>query len=212
MTIRVLVADDYGAIRAGLAMILNDADGIEVIGEAADGAAAIAQAKALNPDVVLMDLRMPGIDGITATRRIVEEGLAQVLVLTTFDLDEDVYNALRAGAAGYLLKSVDAPKLVDAVRVVATGEGVLSPKIARKLISTFASIAPPVPSPAVNLDELTEREREVFDCLGEGLSNAQIAGRLFIAETTVKTHVSKVLGKLGLRSRVQAAIVAQEPT
>ncbi|ANN18842.1 response regulator [Amycolatopsis orientalis] len=212
MTIRVLVADDYGAIRAGLAMILNDADGIEVIGEAADGGAAIAQAKALNPDVVLMDLRMPGIDGITATRRIVEEGLAQVLVLTTFDLDEDVYNALRAGAAGYLLKSVDAPKLVDAVRVVATGEGVLSPKIARKLISTFASIAPPAPTPAVNLDELTEREREVFDCLGEGLSNAQIAGRLFIAETTVKTHVSKVLGKLGLRSRVQAAIVAQEPT
>ncbi|MFC3455482.1 response regulator [Amycolatopsis speibonae] len=212
MTIRVLVADDYGAIRAGLAMILNDADGIEVVGEAADGAAAIAQAKALNPDVVLMDLRMPGIDGITATRRIVEDGLAQVLVLTTFDLDEDVYNALRAGAGGYLLKSVDAPKLVDAVRVVATGEGVLSPTIARKLISTFASIAPPVPAPAVNLDELTEREREVFDCLGEGLSNAQIAGRLFIAETTVKTHVSKVLGKLGLRSRVQAAIVAQEPT
>ncbi|WP_181774139.1 response regulator [Amycolatopsis pittospori] len=212
MTIRVLVADDYGAIRAGLAMILNDADGIEVVGEAADGAAAIAQAKALNPDVVLMDLRMPGIDGITATRRIVEEGLAQVLVLTTFDLDEDVYNALRAGAGGYLLKSVDAPKLVDAVRVVATGEGVLSPKIARKLISTFASIAPPVPSPAVNLEELTEREREVFDCLGEGLSNAQIAGRLYIAETTVKTHVSKVLGKLGLKSRVQAAIVAQEPT
>ena len=212
MTIRVLVADDYGAIRAGLAMILNDADGIEVVGEAADGGAAIAQAKALNPDVVLMDLRMPGIDGITATRRIVEEGLAQVLVLTTFDLDEDVYNALRAGAGGYLLKSVDAPKLVDAVRVVATGEGVLSPKIARKLISTFASIAPPAPSPAANLDELTEREREVFDCLGEGLSNAQIAGRLFIAETTVKTHVSKVLGKLGLKSRVQAAIVAQEPT
>jgi len=212
VTIRVLVADDYGAIRAGLAMILNDADGIEVVGEAADGGAAIAQAKALNPDVVLMDLRMPGIDGITATRRIVEEGLAQVLVLTTFDLDEDVYNALRAGAGGYLLKSVDAPKLVDAVRVVATGEGVLSPKIARKLISTFASIAPPAPSPAANLDELTEREREVFDCLGEGLSNAQIAGRLFIAETTVKTHVSKVLGKLGLKSRVQAAIVAQEPT
>lgn len=210
MTIRVLVVDDYGAIRAGLAMILNDAEGICVVGEAADGATAISQTRALRPDVVLMDLRMPGVDGITATRAIVSEGLAQVLVLTTFDLDEDVYNALRAGASGYMLKSVDAPKLVEAVRVVAKGEGVLSPVITRKLINTFAATAPPPSTPAVNLDGLTKREREVFMCLSEGLSNAQIAGRLLIAETTVKTHVSNVLSKLNLRSRVQAAIVAQE--
>ncbi|MFC0111189.1 response regulator [Kibdelosporangium aridum] len=209
MTVRVLVVDDYGAIRAGLAMILNDAEGIQVVGEAADGATAISQAKALRPDVVLMDLRMPGVDGITATRAIVGDGLAQVLVLTSFDLDKDVYNALRAGASGYMLKSVEAPKLVEAVRLVASGEGVLSPVITRKLIDTFAATAPPT-TPTVSLEELTTREREVFACLSEGLSNAQIASRLLIAETTVKTHVSKVLGKLGLRSRVQAAIVAQE--
>ncbi|WP_020671860.1 response regulator [Amycolatopsis nigrescens] len=208
--IRVLVADDHGAIRAGLVLILDNAEGIEVVGEAADGAAAVRQARALRPDVVLMDVRMPGVDGIAATRELVAEGLSQVLVLTTFDLDEYVYAALRAGAAGFLLKSVEAARLIEAVRLVAAGEGVLAPQITRKLITAFAAGAPaPVSSPA-GLDTLTEREREVLGCLGEGLSNAQIAGRLFIGETTVKTHVSRVLTKLDLRSRVQAAILAQE--
>ncbi|MGC7097811.1 response regulator [Amycolatopsis lurida] len=210
MSIRVLVADDHGAIRAGLVMILNNAEGIEVIGEAADGATAIRQAKALRPDVTLMDVRMPGVDGIAATRELVAGALGQVLVLTTFDLDEYVFAALRAGAAGFLLKSVEAARLVEAIRLVHAGEGVLAPQITRKLISAFATAGPPRPAEPSGLAELTDREREVLACLGEGLSNAQIAGRLFIGETTVKTHVSRVLTKLDLRSRVQAAILAQE--
>ncbi|MBN6041383.1 response regulator transcription factor [Amycolatopsis sp. 195334CR] len=213
MGIRVLVADDHGAIRAGLVMILNNAEGIEVVGEAADGATAIRQATALRPDVTLMDVRMPGVDGIAATRELVAAELGQVLVLTTFDLDEYVFAALRAGAAGFLLKSVEAPRLVEAIRLVHAGEGVLAPQITRKLISAFATAEPPRPAgppePA-GLAELTDREREVLACLGEGLSNAQIASRLYIGETTVKTHVSRVLTKLDLRSRVQAAILAQE--
>ncbi|SFQ61012.1 DNA-binding response regulator, NarL/FixJ family, contains REC and HTH domains [Amycolatopsis arida] len=211
MSIRVLVADDHAAIRAGLVMILDGADGIEVVGEAADGAVAVRQARALKPDLVLMDVRMPGTDGITATRELVTDGLAQVLVLTTFDLDEYVYSALRAGAAGFLLKSVEADRLVEAVRLVAAGEGVLAPQVTRALIAAFAASAPAAPSaPPPGLAELTEREREVLGCLGEGLSNAQIARRMVIGETTVKTHVSRVLTKLGLRSRVQAAILARE--
>ncbi|MFI6026891.1 response regulator [Amycolatopsis magusensis] len=210
MSIRVLVADDHGAIRAGLVMILNHAEGIEVVGEAADGATAVRQARALRPDVTLMDVRMPGVDGIAATRELVAEQLGQVLVLTTFDLDEYVYASLRAGAAGFLLKSVEAARLVEAVRLVHAGEGVLAPQITRKLISAFATAEPPKPVTPPGLAELTEREREVLGCLGEGLSNAQIASRLFIGETTVKTHVSRVLTKLDLRSRVQAAILAQE--
>ncbi|RZQ63081.1 response regulator [Amycolatopsis suaedae] len=210
MTIRVLVADDHGAIRAGLVMILDNAEGIEVIGEAADGATAIRQARALKPDVTLMDVRMPGMDGIAATRELTGAGLGQVLVLTTFDLDEYVYAALRAGAAGFLLKSVEAAKLVEAVRLVAAGEGVLAPQITRKLISAFASAPERETTRPAGLDELTGREREVLACIGQGLSNAQIATRLFIGETTVKTHVSRVLTKLDLRSRVQAAILAQE--
>ncbi|OZM74597.1 DNA-binding response regulator [Amycolatopsis antarctica] len=207
--IRVLVADDHGAVRAGLSMILRGAAGIEVVGEAADGEAAIRQARALGPDVVLMDVRMPGTDGIAATRELVGAGVCSVLVLTTFDVDEYVYSALRAGASGFLLKSVDAQRLVEAVRLVAAGEGVLAPQVTRKLITAFAAAAEPVTPPSA-LAELTDREREVLGCLGEGLSNAQIATRLFIGETTVKTHVSRVLTKLSLRSRVQAAIVAQE--
>ncbi|GGM87456.1 DNA-binding response regulator [Thermopolyspora flexuosa] len=208
MTIKVLLADDHAAIRAGLALLLNNQPGIEVVGEAADGASAIRQARALRPDVVLMDVRMPGMDGVAATRVLVGEGLAQVLVLTTFDLDEYVYGALRAGAAGFLLKSVEAPRLVEAVRLVAAGEGVLAPQVTRRLIDAFARTAPAKPAP--DLSRLTEREREVLRCIGMGMSNAQIAARLFIGETTVKTHVSKVLAKLELRSRVQAAILAQE--
>ncbi|GAA1290636.1 response regulator transcription factor [Saccharothrix xinjiangensis] len=204
--IRVLVADDHAAIRAGLVMILGGAEGVEVVGEAGDGAAAVRMARALGPDVVLMDIRMPGTDGIEATRQLA--GVCEVLVLTTFDLDEYVHGALRAGAAGFLLKSVEAPALVEAVRRVAAGDGVLAPSVTRRVMREFASTAPRARPPG--LDALTEREVEVLRCLGEGLSNHQIGRRLHIGETTVKTHVSRVLTKLALRSRVQAAILAQD--
>ncbi|MEU2252115.1 response regulator transcription factor [Nocardia xishanensis] len=211
MTIRVLIADDHGAIRAGLRMILDSAEGIEVIGEAADGDIAVAQAKALRPDVVLMDVRMPGVDGLTATERIIADELARVLVLTTFDLDEYVFRALRAGASGFVLKSTSGQALVDAVRAVDAGDGVLAPEVTRAVIAAFASsVAHAEPVAPDGFADLTEREREVLDCLGDGLSNAQIAARLFIGETTVKTHVSRVLTKLGVRSRVQAAILARQ--
>jgi DNA-binding NarL/FixJ family response regulator len=210
MTVKVLIADDHAAIRDGLVMILKNAEGIQVVGEAADGAAAVRQARALRPDVTLMDVRMPGTDGITATRALVAEGLSEVLVLTTFDLDEYVDAALLAGAAGFLLKSVEAARLVEAVKQVAAGEGVLAPQITRRLITIFAANArDPAPLPH-GLGDLTDREREVLGCLGAGLSNAQIGTRLHIGETTVKTHVSRVLTKLDLRSRVHAAILAQE--
>ena len=204
--IRVVVADDHAAIRAGLVLILGDAEGVEVVGEAADGATAVRLAKRLEPDVVLMDIRMPGVDGIEATRQL--SGVCDVLVLTTFDLDEYVRGALRAGAAGFLLKSVEASALVDAVRQVAAGDGVLAPSVTRRVMREFASAVPR--SRPAGLDALTEREVEVLHCLGEGLSNHQIGRKLHIGETTVKTHVSRVLTKLGLRSRVQAAILAQE--
>jgi DNA-binding NarL/FixJ family response regulator len=217
VTVRVLLADDHAAIRSGLRLILEAAPDVEVVGEAADGAAAVANARALRPDVVLMDVRMPGTDGIAATRTITGEGLADVLVLTTFDVDEYVFGALRAGAAGFLLKTVDAPTLLDAVRRVAAGEGVVAPEVTRRLLATFvdrdadAGTGPGAGEPAEvpGLDRLTDREREVLTLLGRGLSNADIAAELAITEATAKTHVSRVLAKLGCTSRVQAAIAAR---
>ncbi|MBO1751128.1 response regulator transcription factor [Actinotalea sp. BY-33] len=207
--IRVLLADDHAAIRSGLRAMLSPHEDVLVVGEAADGAAAVANARALQPDVVLMDIRMPGTDGIAATRTIVDAGLADVLVLTTFDVDEYVFGALRAGAAGFLLKTVGAAALVDAVRRVAAGEGVVAPEVTRRLLSAFAA-SPAPPSAPAWLTELTEREREVLGCLGRGLSNAELALELSVSEATAKTHVSRVLAKTGCASRMQAAIAARD--
>ncbi|MGZ4146279.1 MAG: response regulator [Actinomycetota bacterium] len=209
MPIRVLVADDQALMRTGFRMILDAQDGIEVVGEAIDGDDAIRQFERLAPDVVVMDVRMPVTDGIEATRRLTAlDPPARVLILTTFDLDEYVYEALRAGASGFLLKDRPSEELVAAVRVVAAGEALLAPSVTRRLIEEFAKRTPTATRP--ELAELTDREREVLVLMARGLSNAEIARSLFVAETTVKTHVGRVLRKLRLRDRAQAVVVAYE--
>ncbi|WP_428964270.1 response regulator [Micromonospora fluostatini] len=209
--VRVVLADDQEAVRAGLALILTGTPDVTVVGQAADGREAVRLCRSLRPDVAVLDVRMPVLDGISATREIVADGLADVLVLTTFDLDEYVFGALRAGAAGFLLKDTDAAGLVAAVRTVARGEGIIAPAVTRRLISAFAATTPGASAATrAAVGTLTPRERDVLACLGLGLSNQQIADRLAMAESTTKTHVSRILAKLELRSRVQAAILAQE--
>ncbi|MFE6040445.1 response regulator [Streptomyces sp. NPDC056452] len=213
MTIRVLIADDQMMVRQGFTVLLNAEPGIEVVGQAVDGVDAVEKVAELAPDVVLMDIRMPRLGGIDATRRITEApgATVKVLVLTTFDLDEYVYEALRAGASGFLLKDASAAELAQAVRVVAAGDALLAPNITKRLIAEFsrASTAPRAPS-RDRVGDLTERETEVLFLVAQGLSNAEIAGRLVVAEQTVKTHVSRILVKLGLRDRTQAAVFAYE--
>lgn len=210
MTIRVLIADDQALIRSGFRMILDAQPDIEVVGEAIDGRDAVELFRRLVPEVVVMDVRMPSMDGIEATRRLTStDPPARVLILTTFDLDEYVFDALRAGASGFLLKDRPPEELVAAVRVIASGEALLAPSVTRRLIAEFAK-RPGVPAPPTELDRLTGRERDVLVLMGQGLSNAEIAERLFVAETTVKTHVGHVLQKLQLRDRVQAVVVAYE--
>jgi DNA-binding NarL/FixJ family response regulator len=215
VSIRILIADDQALVRAGFRMILDAEDDLEVVGEAADGLEAVAKSEVLQPDVVLMDIRMPELDGIEATRQVVEASdggdPVRVLMLTTFDLNEYVYEALRAGASGFLLKDVPPEQLADGIRVVARGDALLAPSITRRLIQEFATAAPAVPpAPPPGLDELTDRELEVFKLIARGLSNAEIAAELVVSETTVKTHVARVLMKLGLRDRVQAVVLAYE--
>ncbi len=212
MSISVLVVDDQALIRSGLTMILETEVDLDVVGEACNGSEAVQLAKRLRPDVILMDVRMPEMDGIEATRRLVTDRTdaphCRVVILTTFDLDEYVFDALRAGASGFLLKDTPPDELAAAIRVVAAGEALLSPSVTRKLISEFAA-QPGVRSDG-RLDELTEREREVLREMARGLSNAEIAETLFVGEATVKTHVSHILTKLGVRDRVQAVVAAYE--
>lgn len=204
--IDVLIADDHAAVRAGLVLICQGADDIRVVGEAADGQVAVDSAKRLRPDVVVMDIRMPKLDGIAATEQLTR--ISDVLILTTYGSSAHLFAALSAGAAGFLLKDTDADTLLNAIRTVARGDGMISTSVTRELISEFGRRVPQ-PEPE-GLSALTGREREVLACLGKGMSNAEVAEHLDMADTTAKTHVSRLLNKLGLRSRVQAAILAQE--
>ena len=209
MTIRVLVADDQSMVRAGFRMLLGGEEDIEVVAEASNGLEAVEKAARYDPTVVLMDIRMPELDGLEATRRILAaDATARVLMLTTFDLDEYVYEALRAGASGFVLKDDPPEQLIAAIRTVATGDALLSPMVTRRVIEQFTRI--PRPAPPKELEELSEREREVFRLIARGLSNGEIAQELFISETTVKTHVTHILSKLGLRDRVQAVVLAYQ--
>lgn len=210
--IRVLVVDDQALVRAGFRMILEAEADLVVAGEAADGNEAVRQVALCAPDVVLMDVRMPGVDGIEATRRILQDHACgvRVIMLTTFDMDQYVYDALRAGASGFLLKDVPPELLVEGIRAVVSGETLLSPSVTRRLIEVYIDRAAPAPAPPAALDALTPREREILVLLARGLSNAEIAERLVVSETTVKAHVTRVLTKLALRDRVQAAIYAYE--
>ena len=207
MTIRVLVADDQSMVRAGFRMLLSGEEDIEVVAEARNGLEAVEKAARFDPTVVLMDIRMPELDGLEATRRILAaDEQARILILTTFDLDEYVYESLRAGASGFVLKDDPPEQLLAAIRTVAAGEALLSPAVTRRVIERFTRIPDPAPPPG--LEELTERELDVFRLVARGLSNAEIGQELYISETTVKTHITHVLQKLGLRDRVQAVVLA----
>jgi DNA-binding NarL/FixJ family response regulator len=209
----ILIADDQALVRAGFRMILEAEPDFRVLAEAKDGADAVETAHRCQPDVVLMDIRMPRMDGLEATRQIIAAGTAgrpRVLMLTTFDLDEYVYDALGAGASGFLLKDVPPEQLVAGIRVIAEGESLLAPTVTRRLIETFLRERPRAPEPAPALAELTERELEVLGLIARGLSNSEIADELVVSGTTVKTHVARVLSKLGLRDRVQAVVLAYE--
>jgi DNA-binding NarL/FixJ family response regulator len=216
MTISILLADDQPMLRLGFGLVLNAQDDMQVVGEAADGATAVRMTAALRPTMVLMDVRMPGMDGIEATRRIVESASAtRVLILTTFDLDEYAYEGLRAGASGFLLKNIPPPDLMSAIRAVASGDAVVAPSVTRRLLDTFLPHLPPAGGPAdrgelPELATLTAREREILTEVATGLSNAEIAAKVSLAEPTVKTHVGHVLSKLQLRDRVQAVVYAYE--
>ena len=212
MTIKVAVVDDQEIVRAGFAALLGTQDDFRVVGTAADGGEAVELCRAERPHVVLMDVRMPVLDGIEATRRVVSAGKRppRVIMLTTFDLDEYVYDALGAGASGFLLKDVTADTLFEAVRVVAAGDALLAPGVTRRLIAEFARLRPSVPSGPDALSELTPRETEVLRLVAEGLSNGEIAERLVVSDETIKTHVSRVLSKLDVRDRTQAVVVAYE--
>jgi DNA-binding NarL/FixJ family response regulator len=204
-----MLADDQALVRSGFRMILDSRDDVVVVGEALDGLEAVSLAAELRPDVILMDVRMPKLDGVEATRRIVASGSeARILILTTFDLDEYVYEAIRAGASGFLLKDVQPVELVDAIRVVAAGNALLGSTVTKRLLGRFTDGAPQASPPT--LESLTDREREILALMAGGLSNAEIAVRLVVGETTVKTHVSSILRKLGVRDRVQAVIVAYD--
>ena len=213
--VRIIVADDHQVVRSGFAGLLDTQPDLTVVGTAADGVEAVRLGRELEPDVVLMDVRMPNMDGIEATRQLARTGTGtpRILILTTFDLDEYVYDALRAGASGFLLKDVTAERLFDAVRVIAAGDALLAPAVTRRLISEFAQLSRPeaagTAAPAT-LGSLTPRETQVLRLVAEGLSNPEIAGRLTVTEETVKTHVSRVLAKLGLRDRTQAVVTAYE--